>query len=100
MAKLVKFDNFSDALFSFSEFKHDENGTNTKEYNKVLSILRKVIANELTERQRTCLEMYYKRKMNTIKIAEKLGIYPSTAWRHIQKSKERIKNIMKYYYMP
>ena len=98
MVKLTKFDLFSDALFSFNKFKYKNNSTNSEKYNKILKILSRVIENELTEKQKMCVKLYYHESMNTVKIANKLGVYPSTVWRHINNSKKKIKNIMKYYY--
>ena len=98
MAKFTKFDKFSDILFSFEKFKHAHNGDNTKEYNRILKILREIIKNELTSKQKTCLNMYYKDRLNTIKISKILGVYPSTVWRHIRRSEKKIKRIIQYYH--
>ena len=98
MAKFTKFDLFSDSLFSFNNFKYKGNSTNSEEYHKILKVLSKIIENELTDKQKTCIKLYYHKSMNTVKIANKLGVYPSTVWRHINNSKKKIKNIMKYYY--
>ena len=99
MAKLTNFSLCIDALFSFNKFKYRNNGSNSKEYNKILKILPQIIENELTDKQKICLNLYYYHNLNTVKIANKLGVYPSTVWRHIKNSKKRIKNIMKYYYL-
>lgn len=96
MAKLTNFNNFSDAFFSMQNFNSSRN--NTSKYNKILSILKKIIENELTFKQRKCIKMYYNHNLSTIKISKLLGVYPSTVWRHIQKSRRKIRNIMKYYY--
>ena len=98
MAKFTRFDTFSDVLFSFEKFKYSQNEDNTKEYNRILKILREVIKNELTNKQKTCLNMYYKDKLNTIKISKILGVYPSTVWRHIRRSERKIKKIIQYYH--
>ena len=98
MAKLINFNLFTDTLFSFDKFKHKNNSNNSEEYQKILKILSKIIENELTDKQKICLKLYYKKNLNTVKIANKLGVYPSTVCRHIKSSKKRIKKIMKYYY--
>ena len=53
---------------------------------------------ELTEKQRKCLTMYYRKNMNTIEISKTLKICPSTVWRHIKKAKNKVKDILKYSY--
>lgn len=98
MAKFTKFDTFSDVLFSFQKFKYSKNETNTKEYKKMINIIKQIIEYELTSKQKQCIVMYYKNNMNTIEISSILGVYPSTVWRHIKKSKEKIKKIIRYYY--
>ena len=98
MARFVKFDTFSDILFSLNKFKYSQNGTNSQEYKKILKILKRIIRYELTLKQRQCLDMYYRKNMNTIEISRLLGVYPSTVWRHIQRSKKKIKNIIQYYH--
>lgn len=98
MAKLTKFDNFSDAIFSFKNFEFSQNGSNESKYKKILAILKKISDKELTKKQRECLEMYYQQNLNTVKISKILGVYPSTVWRHIEKSKKKIKKIIGYYY--
>ena len=98
MAKFTKFDTFSDVLFSFNKFKYSQNGTNSQEYKKILKMLKHIIKNELTLKQQQCLDMYYRKNMNTIEIGHLLGVYPSTVWRHLQRSKKKIKNIIQYYH--
>lgn len=98
MAKFTSFDTFSDILFSYKKFKYSDNETNTKEYTRMINALKKIIENELTLRQKQCVIMYYKNNMNTVKISTILGIYPSTVWRHIKRSQEKIKKIIRYYY--
>ena len=98
MAKLTKFDNFSDNMFSFENFKFSQNGNNKLEHQKMLAMLKKISEKELTKKQKECLDMYYSQNLNTVKISKILGVYPSTVWRHIEKSKKKIKKIIGYYY--
>ena len=98
MTKLINFDLFTDTLFSFNNFKYKYNSNNSEEYRKILKTLSKIIENELTEKQKICLKLYYHKNLNTVKIANQLGVYPSTVCRHIKNSKKKIKKIMKYYY--
>ena len=96
MAKLVKFDQFTDSLYSNLKFEQTENGNNSEKYNRILRIINKIIENELTKRQKICLNLYYNKHMNMIKISKHLKIYPSTVHRHIKRAKTKIKNIIKY----
>lgn len=67
-------------------------------YKKILPILHKIILGELTERQQMCLTLYYFENMNIVDISKKLNINPSTVSRHLTKSRNKLKKLMKYYF--
>ena len=69
---LGKEDSDINALFS------DETEENNKS-KAVRRILLKVIENELTERQKQVINLYYFKNMNTVSIADMLGIHLNTA---------------------
>ena len=99
MPKITRFSKFSDNIFSVKNFKHmTNNDGNSKKYFDVIEIMKKIIKNELTKRQKECLIMYYNQNFSTIKISKILGICPSTVWRHIKISKQKIKKMIKYYH--
>lgn len=96
MATISKFDKFADNIFSVKLFETTLSTDNSERYKRNIHTLENIINNELTEKQKNCLIMYYKHNMNTIEISKKLNIYPSTAWRHITKAKNKINTILKY----
>ena len=98
MTKFTRFNNFSDLIFSVKNFEQINSNNNSQKYRDMLKIIKKIIQNDLTQRQKECLIMYYKKNLNIIKISKILGICPSTVWRHIKISQKKIKNIIKYYY--
>lgn len=58
--------------------------------------VRCVIDEELTERQRQMVEMYYIQQMNMPEIALTLGISPSSVSRTIMRGRGRIRKYLKY----
>ena len=99
MPKIARFSKFSDTLFSVKNFKMLSSSSNSSKYYRVMEIMKKIIKNDLTKRQKECLIMYYNKNLNIVKISKILGICPSTVWRHIKISKQKIKKIIKYYHI-
>ena len=56
---------------------------NSERHRRMLRIMRDIIENELTERQRLMIGLYYFKGMNIPKIAEMLGVNRSTVSRTI-----------------
>ena len=54
------------------------------------------IDTELTDRQKDCLAMRVYQNMSVEDIAAKLGIRPTTVYKHIKKAKEALKKCEKY----
>lgn len=81
------------ALFS------DENETD--KYNKranVKRVLLRVIENELTERQKQIINLYYFKNMNIVSIAEKLGVSPASVSITMKRARNTIIKYMQYYF--
>lgn len=81
------------ALFS------DENETD--KYSKranVKRVLLRVIENELTERQKQIINLYYFKKMNIVSIAEKLGVSPASVSITMKRARNTIIKYMQYYF--
>lgn len=82
------------ALFS------DENETgecNNKRAN-VKRVLLRVIENELTERQKQIINLYYFKNMNIVSIAEKLGVSPASVSITMKRARNTIIKYMQYYF--
>ena len=82
-------------MLSYSAFSGY--GTNEKDIDKKKSFLFEAVVNDLTNRQRDCILMYYYDNMKMKDIAKKLSLSPSTVTRHIKAAKVKLKNIAKYF---
>jgi DNA-directed RNA polymerase specialized sigma24 family protein len=58
--------------------------------------VRRVVNEELTERQRLMVEMYYAQGISMPDIALELGVCPSSVSRTIMRGKGRIRKYLKY----
>lgn len=74
-----------------------ENGSGEGKRSLMIKILRNIIENELSERQRHMIGLYYFSRMNIPEIAEKLGVNRSTVSRTISRGRRNIMEKMKYF---
>lgn len=65
-----------------------------KTESRAQKVMGRVIREHLTDKQRTCIGMYYGRNMNLEEIGRELSIDKSTVSRHLKAGKAKIKNIM------
>lgn len=65
----------------------------------LLKVLPKIVENELTQKQRICFEMFYKRKLNQNEIAQLLHLSQPTVSRHIKSACAIVKKIISYCYL-
>lgn len=75
----------------------DTESSNSAKHRMMLKILRKVIEEALTERQREMITLYYFDRANIPQIAEKLGVNRSTVSRTISRGRRNIMEKMKYF---
>jgi DNA-directed RNA polymerase specialized sigma subunit len=94
--KKSRLDKFNESMFCLQEYNKNSFGDNSLKRRKILDSVNRIIDRELTERQRICLKLYFFQDFNLIKISKKLKIYPSTAWRHINKAKIKIGKTIRY----
>lgn len=59
-------------------------------------LLRQAISDDLTERQKQVVLMYYFDGYTMPRISQKLGLNVSTVHRHIKAAKKKLKRCMKY----
>ena len=101
MQKRLKCDFLGEAEFcadkAISALIGDAESSNSEKHRLMLKILRKVIAEELTERQREMITLYYFDKANIPQIAEMLGVNRSTVSRTISRGRRNIMEKMKYF---
>lgn len=93
--KTVSFDNlFESEMLKTS--KTIENSNSTKISN-LKNIVMSIIKNELSEKQRTVLDMYFVKKMNCSQIANQLNVNKSTISKTKSRAFQTIYKILKYY---
>lgn len=70
---------------------------NAEKRRLMLKVLRSVIENELSARQRQTVTLYYFQNMNIPEIAAELGVNRSTVSRTISRGRRNIMEKMKYF---
>ncbi len=64
--------------------------------NKTIRILRNAMKNELTDRQRVCVEKFYIDGQDVPSIAKDLGIRPTTVYKHLKLARIALKKCNDY----
>ncbi len=72
--------------------------TNDDTIKKVKHALREIISNDLTDRQKQIVVMYYYENLKMMDIAEQLDINVSTVSRILARARNRIYGHIKYYF--
>ncbi|MDE7287913.1 MAG: sigma-70 family RNA polymerase sigma factor [Oscillospiraceae bacterium] len=75
----------------------DVSESNSVQHNLMIKVMRSVIENELSERQRQVITLYYFQKMNIPEIAKMLGVNRSTVSRTISRGRRNIMEKLKYF---
>ena len=75
----------------------DVSESNSVQHNLMIKVMRNVIENELSERQRQVITLYYFQKMNIPEIAKMLGVNRSTVSRTISRGRRNIMEKLKYF---
>lgn len=73
-----------------------EANTNSAQISKLKRNLVKCINEDVTERQRTVITMYYVDRLNTREIGERLGVNKSTVSRTIKRGENNLKRCLRY----
>lgn len=63
---------------------------------RLKELVRVFIDTELTKRQKACLTMWFFEGKSAEKIADALGIKPTTVYKHIREAKKKIKKCWNY----
>ena len=69
---------------------------NAGEHSRLKRTLIRAIREELTDRQRQVLTMYYLREMTINQIGAELEIYPSTVYRTLRRAEQRLFRCLRY----
>ena len=59
-------------------------------------LLRRAIGNELTDRQRDCVQLYYGERLTMQEIADELHLTRGTVCKHLQKASARLSHALQY----
>lgn len=69
---------------------------NTAEISRLKRNLVHCIQEEVTQRQRTALSLYYVQGLNMREIAQRMGVDPSTVSRTIKRGEQRLQRCLRY----
>ena len=88
---------FTNELMTYYSYVSSQGGgDNSSIRDRMKKIIHICMEDELTDRQKDCLTMRVYRNMSVEDIAAKLGIRPTTVYKHIKKAKEALKKCGKY----
>lgn len=88
---------FTNELMTYYSYVSSQGGgDNSSIKDRMKKLIAVVIDTELTGRQKDCLTMRVYQKMSVEDIAAKLGIRPTTVYKHITKAKAALKKCVKY----
>lgn len=76
----------------------EEENNNDEQIEKLKKFIPQIIKQELTERQRQIIILYYYEQKNMTEIAMYLRVNPSTVSRSLATSRKNIYRILKYYF--
>ncbi len=90
-------------LVSYNRLEHllgrldrEEPSTNKRTLEAAKSVLRTALLQELTERQRECIGLYFYEGLTEEEAGRRLGVSKSTVCRHLQKAKKRLEKAVSY----
>lgn len=72
---------------------------NESDMKPIKKILYAVIENELTDKQKNVVMLYYFKNMSSTEIASKLSVTPQAVLRTLSRARVKIYSILKYYMM-
>ena len=73
-----------------------EETSNRSELSRLKQNLLRALEEDVTERQREMLMLYYVRELNMRQVARQLGVCPSTVSRTIRRGEERLRRCLRY----
>lgn len=80
-----------------TELIGDVSESNSSRHSLIIKVMRSVVENELSSRQRQMIAMYYFQKMNIPEIAQALGVNRSTVSRTLSRGRRNIMEKLKYF---
>lgn len=98
--KILSLDSFCENTKCIELFKDESSGDNSLQTAALKRVLHNVIDNELTERQKEIVMLYYFNNKNILEISRELGLNKSTVSRHLQRARDKIERVLRYGYFP
>ena len=92
-AKLISLDGWEEAI---ADLDTTEQASNRAQLLRVQKLLRLAVEQELTDRQKECVRLYFYENLTEKQIGQRLGVGKSTVCRHLQKAKARLYRALKY----
>lgn len=81
---------------AFDSFRSNDRETNRQTRERMKKLIFTAYDNELTQRQKDCIRMYYINSMSVESIARILGIRPTTVYKHIRKGRSSLRKCTMY----
>ena len=66
-----------------------------RDFDKNYKVMKRLVDNELTDKQKRYILMYYRDHMSIYDIADRCGVAPSTVSRTINRGKRRLDHVLK-----
>lgn len=92
----ITYDNISDQKISFDVYNNLSRTTNSEKLKSQCEVLKLIIKEQLTPKQREILNMYYSLNLNIPEISKKTGKNKSTISRSLKSSQKKIGLYMRY----
>lgn len=93
MQKALSLDEQMEGLYCVSIHGQKFSDTNSEDIGRMKQMLAKAMNNTLTERQYSCLSMYYFDSMTMKDIAKTLGLHQSTVSRHVHAARVKLEKL-------
>ncbi len=94
--KVLRLTDKIDELTSLENYYKGKN--NISKLNEYKNMVRKIISNELTERQRECITLRFYKNKNVREISNILCIKKATVYKHIRNGLKTIKKHLNIYF--
>lgn len=83
--------------FMLHKFDNDSDNFSERKIKAMLNIMRKVVDEELSEKQRECVIMVKFQGLKQNEVASVLGLNPSTVCRHLKGAQKKFDNALRYF---
>ncbi len=92
----ITYNHINDQKISFDVYNDSLRTNNSKTIKSQCDVLKLIIQEQLTKKQKEILDMYYNHNLTISEISQKIGKNKSTISRSLKSSKKKIKLYMQY----